>query len=51
MIKPKSIQDFLDEDSSLTEKITYEKFMDRQEKVVNIKDDGIEEAYGAYRRV
>ncbi len=50
MIKPKGLQDFLNEDPSLTEKITYEEFENGQ-KAINMKDDGIAEAYDAYRRV
>ncbi len=50
MLKPKGLQDFLNEDPSLTEKITYEEFENGQ-KAINMKDDGIVEAYDAYRRV
>lgn len=51
MIKPKGLQDFLTEDPSLTEKITYEEFVRRQQTTATIKDDGVEEAYNAYRKV
>lgn len=50
MIKPKGLQDFLNEDASLTEKITYKEFENGQ-KAINMKDYGIAEAYDAYRRV
>lgn len=49
MIKPKGLQDFLNEDPSLTEKITYEEFENGQ-KAINMKDDGIAEAYESYRK-
>ena len=50
MIKQKGFQDYLNDDQSLTEKITYEEFINSQ-KATNQKDDGIEEAYDSYRRV
>lgn len=50
MIKPKGLQDFLDENPSLTEKITYEEYMNSQ-KATNQKDDGVEEAYNGYLKV
>ena len=50
MIKSKGLQDFLNEDLSLIEKITYEEFENGQ-KVINIKDDEIAEAYDVYRKV
>ena len=51
MTKPKGLQDFLNEDSSLTEKITYEEFEKRQQITAIQKDDGVEEAYNGYRKV
>lgn len=50
MIKQKSLQDYLDEDPSLREKITYEEFQRRQNCSGQIDDD-IEEAYNAYLRI
>ena len=47
MIKPKGLQDYLNEDPSLTEKITYEEFINNQ-KPTGKKDDGLEEAYNTY---
>ena len=51
MIKPKELQDFLNEDPNLTEKITYEEFKRRQQISANQKDDGVEEAYNGYLKV
>lgn len=51
MIKQKGLQDYLDDDPSLTEKITYEKFMRRQQMSSNQKDDGVEEAYNCYLKI
>lgn len=51
MIKPKSIQDFLDEDPSLTEKITYEEFIEKKAASKDNEEISIEEAYDSYRRV
>ena len=50
MIKPKGLQDILNENPSLTEKITYEEFINRQQST-SIKDDGVEEAYNSYLKV
>ena len=50
MIKPKGLQDYLNDDPSLTEKITYEEFINSQ-KTTGIKDDGVEEAYNSYLKV
>ena len=50
MIKPKELQDFLNDDPSLTEKITDEEFMNSQ-KPTGKKDDGVEEAYNSYLKV
>ena len=51
MIKPKSIMDFIREDPSLSEKITYEEFLERQQRG-HMEDDFpiIKEAYEAYKR-
>lgn len=51
MIKPKGFKDFLAEDPSLTEKITYEEFVRRQQTTTTIKDDGVKDAYNAYLKV
>lgn len=51
MIKPKRFQDYLNDDPSLTEKITYEEFVRRQQVPSNQKDDSVEEAYNAYLKV
>lgn len=51
-IKPKGLQDFLAEDYSLTEKITFEEFVRRnQEMSIIHKNDGVEEAYNTYLKV
>lgn len=47
-IKPKGIKDFIQEDESLTSKITYEEFL-RVES--GFDDSGIDEAYKAYKKV
>lgn len=49
-VKRKGLQDFLNEDSSLTEKITYEEFLDKK-LAPNNSDDPIEEVYWDYRRI
>ena len=46
--KTKGLQDFLTEDASLTEKVTYEEFQNRK-AAPNNTDDMIAEAYKAYR--
>lgn len=51
MIKPKSIMDFIREDPGLSEKITYEEYMERLNRPGGFDDSGIEEAYEAYKRV
>lgn len=51
MIKPKGLKEILAEDPSLTEEITYEEFVRRQQTTATIKDDGVEEAYNAYCKV
>lgn len=51
MIKPKGLKEILAEDPSLTEKITYEEFVRRQQATATIKDDGVEDAYNAYLKV
>ena len=50
MIKPKGFQDYLNDDPRLTEKITYEDFINSQ-KATGIKDDGVEEAYNGFLKV
>lgn len=50
MNKQKGFQDYLNDDSRLTEKITCEEFMNSQ-KVTNQKDDRVEDAYYAYIKV
>lgn len=47
MIKPKNLQDFLDDDKSLTEKITYEEFQKRN--IQENSDDNVDDVYKAYR--
>lgn len=51
MIKPKGLKDYLAEDPSLSEKITYEEFQRRQNASADIKDDGVAEAYEAYCKI
>lgn len=51
MIKQKGFQDYLNDDPSLTEKITYEEFIRRQQMSANQKDDGVKEAYNSYLKV
>lgn len=48
MIKQKGLQDYLNDDPSLKEKLTYEEFMSRQKQ--GFDDSGIEEAYEVYRK-
>ena len=50
MVKQKGFKDYLNDDPSLTEKITYEEFINSQ-KATGIKDDGVEEAYNGYLKV
>lgn len=51
MIKQKGLQDYLAEDPSLSEKITYEEFQRRQNAPAEIKDDGVTEAYESYCKI
>lgn len=46
----KSFMDYIREDPGLSEKITYEEFMERSARS-GFDDSGIEEAYEAYKRV
>lgn len=50
LIMAKSIMDFIREDPGLSEKITYEEFIERSSKS-GFDDNGIEEAYEAYKKV
>lgn len=50
MIKPKGLQDYLNDDPSLTEKVTYEEFINSQ-KSTSKKDDVVEEAYNSYLKI
>ena len=45
--KIKGLKEFLTEDASLTEKLTYEEFQEKKAAPGN-SDDGIYEAYEAY---
>lgn len=47
----KSIMDFIREDPGLSEKITYEEYVERCNRPGGFDDSGIEEAYEAYKRV
>lgn len=49
-IKPKGLSDYLREDPSLTRKITYEEFKNSEVSGASL-DDGIEEAYNAYKEI
>lgn len=46
MIKPKSLMDYISEDASLSQKITYEEFQNFIQ--TGFDNSGIEEAYGSY---
>lgn len=48
MIKQKGFQDYLNDDPSLTEKITYEEFERMQHTSINQKNDDIEDVYNDY---
>lgn len=50
MVKQKGFKDYLNDDPSLTEKITYEEFIYSQ-KATGQKDDGVEEVYNDYLKV
>ncbi len=50
-IKPKSFQDFLKEDPSLTRKYTPEEIEARKHIPADTEGVTIEEAYGSYKRV
>lgn len=51
MIKQKGFKDYLNDDPSLTEKITYEDFENSKNIANHRKDDGVEEAYNGYLKV
>ena len=51
MIKQKGFQDYLNDDPSLTEKITYEEFMNKKATPKDNEEISIEDAYDSYCRV
>ena len=49
-LKRKKLQDFLEEDKSLTEKISYEEFL-KKKAAPNNTDDSITEVYEKYKKI
>lgn len=50
MIKQKGFKNYLSDDSSLTEKITYEEFKNSQ-KITEQINDTVDEVYNCYHKV
>lgn len=50
-MKAKTVAEIIAEDEGLGEKLTYEEFMERQNKAGNIDDSVIEDAYAAYLQI
>lgn len=49
-VSPKNVRDFINEDPSLSHKMTYEEYLDTQNQPALSKEDGVEDAYESYKK-